>query len=498
MTLSLNWLFRIVLSLLIGLTAAYCFRRELGYEQQVARTGCTTRAGAKRDTVVWLSPWVLPILMAALWLVYLLFSGPAVGTAILAESSLQLVALLTLYFGVLLLLLPLLRKLISARACATLWLLPVFAYYGQCAFRGYVPPLVVLRVPRALVPLLPWLWAIGFIVVLLWHLISHFRFRRRLLKDARPVKETDVVNLWWEEQRLALLKRHIHLLISPAAASPLTIGLLNSTMCLVLPERTYTLDQYRLIFRHELRHVQRRDVDTKCFYLFCKALCWFNPLVWIALGRAAADLELSCDEMVVYGAQADVRKEYVSLLLESAEDQRGFTTCLSASASSLRHRLQGVIKPQKRFPGTLVVGGIAAALMLCSAFLTVSDTYGTLGELLLSPYGTATVDSVSLETEDAHLYPEDLSPQTGTELLESLSALPITKLATGQDLPREEGRRLSLFLSDYQLYLELTDGLCTLTPMNRPHTPVLYRLDTPVDWAYIQDKMERYSDTTPQ
>ena len=356
MTLTLSWVFRVLLSLLIGLAVAFAFRQEWRYEQQVAQTSCTAREGKKRDTVVWLSPWVLPILIAVLWLSCLLSSGPAISTAFLMESSTQLVALLTLYFGVLLVLLPLLRKTISARACATLWLLPVFVYYGQCAFRGYVPPVVVLRVPRALVPLLPWLWTTGFTVVLLWHLISHFHFRRRLLKDARPVKEPNVVNLWWEEQRLALLKRHIHLLTSPAAASPLTIGLFNSTMCLVLPERSYTLDQYRLIFRHELHHVQRRDVDTKCFYIFCKALCWFNPLVWIALKKVSADLELSCDEMVVCGAGDKTRQEYAFLLLETAGDERGFTTCLSASAKGLRHRLQGVVKPQKRSSGTFSWG----------------------------------------------------------------------------------------------------------------------------------------------
>ena len=490
MTLSVNWCFRIVLSLLIGLTAAYCFRREWDYEQQVAQTGCTARAGTKRDTVIWLSPWVLPILMAALWLVSLLFSGPAVGTAILAESSLQLTALLTLYFGVLLLLLPLLRKTISARACATLWLLPVFVYYGQCAFRGYVPPLVVLRVPRALVPLLPWLWTTGFTVVLLWHLIFHFHFRRRLLKDARPVKEPDVVNLWWEEQRLALLKRHIPLLTSPAISSPLTIGLFNKTMRTVLPQRSYTLDQYRLIFRHELHHVQRRDVDTKCFYIFCKALCWFNPLVWIALKKASADLELSCDEMVVCGAGDKTRQEYALLLLETAGDERGFTTCLSASAKGLRHRLQGVVKPQKRSSGTFVLGAIMVVLMLCSGFLSVSSTYGTIEEVLLAPYGTVTVDSVSLQTDDVDLYRADLSPQVREELLDYLSALPVTKLATGQDLSKDEGRYLTLFLSDHKLYLELTGRLCTLTPMNTPHTPVLYRLDEPVDWDGLLSLME--------
>ena len=323
----------------------------------------------------------------------------------------------------------------------------------------------------------------GFGAVLLWHLISHFRFRRMILKEAQPVEVQEVKDLWREEDRLVLLKRHIPLLTSPAISSPLTIGLFNKTMRTVLPQRSHTLDQYRLIFRHELHHVQRRDVDTKCFYIFCKALCWFNPLVWIALKKASADLELSCDEMVVCGAGDKTRQEYAFLLLETAGDERGFTTCLSTSAKGLRHRLQGVVKPQKRSSGTFVLGAIMVVLMLCSGFLSVSSTYGTIEEVLLAPYGTVTVDSVSLQTDDVDLYRADLSPQVREELLDYLSALPVTKLATGQDLPKDEERYLTLFLSDHKLYLELTGRLCTLTPMNTPYIPVLYRLDKPVDWG---------------
>ena len=49
---------------------------------------------------------------------------------------------------------------------------------------------------------------------------------------------------------------------------------------------------------------------------------------------------------------------------------------------------------------------------------------------------------------------------------------------------------MTLFLSDHKLYLELTGRLCTLTPMNTPHTPVLYRLDEPVDWDGLLALME--------
>ena len=51
MTLTLSWVFRVLLSLLIGLAVAFAFRQEWRYEQQVAQTSCTAREG-KNET-----PW---------------------------------------------------------------------------------------------------------------------------------------------------------------------------------------------------------------------------------------------------------------------------------------------------------------------------------------------------------------------------------------------------------------------------------------------------------
>lgn len=486
----LAWFFRVFMAALLAFGVAYSFHGEWKYEQQVALTGCTARSGRKRDTVIWLSPWVLPLMVVVFWLVMLVFAGAAVGFAALVETSLQLAVLLTFYFGALMLLLPLLRRKISARACATLWLLPVFLYYNLTVWRmSYLPPLVVLRVPSGVVPSLLGLWAAGFVAVVLWHMFSHFRFRRALLRDARPMEEPDVINLWWEEQRQVLLKRHIPLLISPATTSPLTIGLFHSTMCLVLPERAYTLDQYRLIFSHELHHVQRGDVDTKCFYILCKALCWFNPLMWLAARRASADLELSCDEMVVYGADEQTRRTYAALLLDCAGDDRGLSTCLSASASSLRHRLKGVVNSGKRSSGTLLLAGAMIILTLCSGLVGVSGSYGTLGEVALAP--THTVDSASMYGEHLHCYLQNPSLRQSQELLDYLSALPVTKLATGQEVRGSGGRELSVFLSQGSLYLHLTDGLCSLQPLGvRGAYPVLYRVDGPVDWDYLGSLLE--------
>ena len=488
------WFYRVFAALVLGIGVPLCFWLEWKYERQVAVTGCTVRVGTKRNTVIFVAPWVLPFMMAVYWLICALSFGPALGTASLLEFSLQLLVLLSLYFAVLLLLLPLLRRTISARACATLWLLPVFLCYNLAVWqRTFVPPLVVLSIPNGLGPVLLGIWLAGAVAVILWYLISHLRFRRQLLKDAQPINDADVVNLWWDEQRQALLKRHIRLLTSPAATSPLTIGLFNRTMCTVLPQRDYTLDQYQLIFRHELRHVQRMDISTKCFYLFCKALCWFNPLMWIAVRKASADLELSCDEMVVYDAEDDTRREYASLLLETAGDERGLTTCLSASAASLRRRLKGVMVPRERSSGVLALGLMMATLVLCSGLIWVTTVSGTAGELLFPNQEDVTFQSVWVTMDCGSVHSEEPSPAVSQALLDQLASLSVTRLSTGSILPGNDPPRLSSFLHDvaHMQMLELTDGLCSLTTLgDNNQVSILYQVDGPVDWEGLYALIE--------
>ena len=488
------WFFRVFIALVLGIGVALSFWLEWKYERQVAVTGCTVRVSTKRNTVILIAPWLLPIMMLIYWIFCVFYYGPVLSNAAILEFSLQLLVLLSLYFALLLLLLPLLRRTISARACATLWLLPVFLYYYIMFWpKTFVLPLVVLSIPNGLVPVLLGIWLAGAAAVVLWYLVSHLRFRRRLLKDARPVEDTDVINLWWDEHRLALVQPHIRLVTSPAAASPLTIGLFTSTMCTVLPERNYTLDQYQLIFRHELRHVQRMDISTKCFYLFCKALCWFNPLMWAAIRKASADLELSCDEMVVYDAEDDTRREYAALLLETAGDDRGFTTCLSASASSLRRRLKGIMVPRERSSGVLVLGLMMAALVLCSGLIWVSTANGTAGELLFPNQEEVIFQSVNVYVGSDSVDVREPSPAMNRALLDRLAPLPVTRLSTGSILPGSDPPRLSSFLHDGEhiWMLELTDGLCSLSTLDDgKRVSVLYQVDGPVDWEGLYALVE--------
>ena len=115
--------------------------------------------------------------------------------------------------------------------------------------------------------------------------------------------------------------------------TPLTIGLFAGARVVVLPERDYTDEELRLVLTHEAVHIARCDAASKLALVSVTALFWFDPLVWLAMRRSADDIELSCDESVTLGADEAERRRYADLILSSAGDERGFTTCLSARAS---------------------------------------------------------------------------------------------------------------------------------------------------------------------
>ncbi len=160
----------------------------------------------------------------------------------------------------------------------------------------------------------------------------------------------------------------------PNIQTPLSVGLFQRSVRVVLPEREYTPEDLTLIFRHELIHIGREDSWNKFFLVFCLAMCWFNPLMWIAIKKSSEDLELSCDETVLLDSDDDVKRRYADLILKTAGDEQGFTTCLSASANALRYRLKSVVGSGKKPSGALVVGLVF--FLLCMSCGYVALAYG--------------------------------------------------------------------------------------------------------------------------
>lgn len=442
----------------------------------------------------------LPICLGISLVLGCCFYGPKESLHMFLSSCFSVFLHITCYYAILLCLLPLLRKHISARSCAFLWLVPNYLYVVVICLSESEAPLFILHAPGKLIWWLLGIWLLGFTFVMLWKIVSHLRFRHFVLKGAAAVTNPDIIELWKAEAEKTYIPKVPHeLLISANISTPMTIGLFKGTMKLVLPQKQYSLDELALIFRHELVHIGREDNWSKFFLVFCTAMCWFNPLMWIAVEKCAQDVELSCDETVLIYADDTIKRNYAELILETAGDERGFTTCLSVKAKSLHYRLKNILHPRKHFSGITVVGIISFLLMF------------TCGHIALA-YGDTTGKEIIFANEDIDQFKfyeiydhsvENADSDTlrvlctnEKELLRYLETLPISELTGNYYFTESEykiiltldtdDRRISLSFSDEILQMSVFELLA-----NGKYTEYTYYLPEGIDWdimySYISD-----------
>ena len=204
-----------------------------------------------------------------------------------------------IYYTLLFMLHPLLRRFVSGRGRAVLWVLPNVWYCGYSTIRNTSANWVV-PIEREWIIVFLTIWLCGALIVLMFQILDHDRFRREILQNAHePTAETLAI-LRAEEKKLQPQQEYT-LVVSPDVRTPLSIGLTDKSLRIVLPERDYTDEELTLILRHELVHIKRSDSGTKLFLAICTALSWFNPFVWLSRRCASEDFESGCDELVQIG-----------------------------------------------------------------------------------------------------------------------------------------------------------------------------------------------------
>lgn len=485
----------VLLTLLLAVAASCGFY--LGGQRETS----PDKIGKKstRQTAL-LEPFLLPLFLIGVFAVLMIFQGIKGSRQFFFGTCVPLFLYIGAYYVLLLCVLPLLRRHFSARACATLWLLPNILYMADNIHKisdFQFPPLLTLTLPRRWMKVIGLVWAAGFALVLLGQIVSHFRYRRFLLRSAEPIQNWGILSLWENEQRRRAVNRMIPLVVSDRARTPLTIGCFSRTMRLVLPHLNYTQEEFELIFRHEMRHIQRLDTRTKAFLGFCTALCWFNPLMWVARRKVADDLELSCDELVLTDADEHTRKQYASLLLDTAGSGKGYTTCLSAAASSLRYRLKNVVKPRERRSGSILVGLVLFVLLLGSSTIALAGSPDTIQALVFDQaLAGSAMDSVFIKNWGAVSQSRSVYGWDEDALNEYLGSLAVrevyttdayTYLADGQrtliiDYRAETGSRWSLFF--------LCDGFLLVEFPFGGQGRMAFLLEDEIDWDHIASLLD--------
>lgn len=438
--------------------------------------------GTRENTVVWADPLILPCVLILISIFFLVIL-PA-RKMYLLSLFMDIFFFISIYFTILLVLLPALRKYFTARACATLWLIPVFLFYQPQVLSSIrtQPPQIIIYIPELLLRFFAGIWIAGAVLISAGYIIAHLRYTWMLKAGSVPVENEELKEIWEKEREKIGYETPVELRYCSRIGTPLTVGMRRRHKITYLPQQQYTGSEAELIFSHELHHIQRNDTHTKLFLKFCCALGWIHPFVWAAVKKAEEDLELSCDEIVLKDADDKKRREYAELLLTTAGNARGFTTCLSASARTLRYRMRATLSREKKRLGA----GILFIVMFLSCFSTGWMSFSTdrqpMSELLrMEGNGIEDVEYVS------HYYNPAAGGDSWIKISDTES---LSEYLSGLEADRVIYDYNTLFSpTDEVLYGTISGSevnFCIFGQFMEINNCRLYHFTEPVDWAVIR------------
>ncbi len=360
---------------------------------------------------------------------------------------------LLVYYLILILVSAFLRSVFSGKICAALWILPNMFFH--LVFPQY------RTLPEVMIPvggmknIILLVWFLGFVLSLWYRIASHCAVKRKLLSECTDEIDSFIFEIWEDELLCSEVKVNQNCLrISKSIRSPLTIGLFSVNI--LLPDRKYTEEQLRMIFRHELVHIHKRDCWAKFYLDFCTAVCWFNPLMWMAMKKYAADAERSCDEAVLYGSNLEDRKQYAELILREGIMEKGFTSCLSSSSNSLRYRLKRIMNPKKvRFEGGVLLIAIVLIAWFTGRIGFSFEQRELMTNHLADQKQLLKIEAVSWNSE--RLEKEEYEVIDEQKLLEYLMHLEAVKISEIYSASAHEKLTLTIVFEDARTTLDLIE-----------------------------------------
>ena len=210
------------------------------------------------------------------------------------------------------------------------------------------------------------LWLGGALALLLWRLGGSWTFARKVRRWSREPREETAVLCAGIREEMGI-ERKIPLAVCAAVDSPMAVGLFRPR--LLLPREDFDGRELEFILRHELTHILRRDLWYKLALLLAQTVHWFNPLVWLLVRQAEADIELTCDDAVMAGRSGEDRRAYSETLLGSLHRQKGLakaalSTHFYGGAEIMKRRFRNILGGGQRRWGA---AARTAALVLVAA-----------------------------------------------------------------------------------------------------------------------------------
>ncbi|WP_339321505.1 M56 family metallopeptidase [Paenibacillus sp. FSL W8-0194] len=219
------------------------------------------------------------------------------------------------------------------------------------------------------------IWLIGAVLFFAYHVAGYYTFRKQALRWSRPI-ESKLIAARIRNMMLEMgVPLSIPVLTSEKVPNPMLVGFRKPL--LLLPHEQYSEEELTFIIKHELVHYQRHDILYKLLLVTVHALHWFNPFVWLLVREASREIELYCDDTVVFKQSLAYRKKYCEVILSVMQKPSPRFLALSTNflggKHTMKQRFKSILSMKKKRSGLMLFCAVVLSLGVLAACANVTS-----------------------------------------------------------------------------------------------------------------------------
>jgi hypothetical protein len=177
------------------------------------------------------------------------------------------------------------------------------------------------------------------------------------------------------------IKKQIGLSVCQSITSPMLIG--SFRPAILLPPFKSADDELYLILKHELIHFKRHDLWYKALILAATILHWFNPVVYLMAKAAAVQCEISCDTLILDGADLQKRKQYgetiIGVVRNGARLQTALSTDFYGGEKGMKNRISSIMDTKRKKAGVAILCAVLVATIGAGAIFAADSQRNATG-----------------------------------------------------------------------------------------------------------------------
>ncbi len=211
-----------------------------------------------------------------------------------------------------------------------------------------------------------WLWFAGAVLTGIWMLTGNCRQKRKLKalpdsRDAALLAELEAVKV------LVGVNDKVRICIKEGVETTFLTRMRGQYV--IALESGFDAAERRQVLLHELTHLKHGDLGGNQSAALILAICWWNPVIWMAFRRFRRDMEIYCD----YDAArlSGDKKAYAATLVKAAAGTERFvlgTTSFIGGEKEASARVKALAAFKK--PKTWIAAAAVLALVIgCVCFV---------------------------------------------------------------------------------------------------------------------------------